>query len=113
MEDLAKNNRSFLVATLAMVGVGAVIVIIGMILFPLTLYTNPNAGPIPGLVNTPKGNLLVISLFGLFAADIGVFLNRVIRLERERTAILERGSNRENAKPLSPPSSGAITSGRE
>jgi hypothetical protein len=113
MEDLAKNNRSFLTATLTMIGFGAAIVIVGMILFPLSLYTNPNAGPIPNLVNTPQGNLLVISLFGLLAADIGVFLNRVIRLERERTAILERGANRESDTPLPPPSQGAIKSGQK
>jgi hypothetical protein len=111
MEDLAKNNRSFLLATLWMVGVGAVIVIVGMVLFPLSLYTDPSAGPIPKLVNTPQGNLLVIALFGLLAADIGVFLNRVIQLERERTNILERGSNRENASELPPPPRGAIKSG--
>ncbi len=113
MEDLAKNNRSFLIATLVMVGVGALIVFVGTLFFPLTLYTDPNAGIAPKLVNTPQGNLLVIALFGLFAADIGVFLNRVIRLERERTAILERGSNRENATPLPPPPQGAIKSGNE
>jgi hypothetical protein len=113
MEDLAKNNRDFLIATLIMVGVGAAIVIVAMLFFPLTLYTDPNAGLAPKLVNTPQGNLLVIALFGLFAADIGVFLNRVIRLERERTAILERGSNRENAKSLPPSSQGSLKSGQE
>ncbi len=92
MEDLARNNRNFVTATVIMLLITGAIVTFGMVLFPLSAYVNPNAGLIPGLINTPQGNILVISMFGLIAATIGVFLNRVIQLERERTAILERGS---------------------
>ena len=111
MEDLARNNRSLLTAMLIMIAVGAVIVGFGMILFPLTLYTDPNAGLIPGLFNKPGANVLVFGLFGLLAADIGVFLNTVIRLERERTAILERSAAQREAPSLPPPPQGALKSG--
>lgn len=92
MEDLARNNRNFVTATVIMLLITGAIVTFGMVLFPLSAYENPNAGLIPGLINTPQGNILVISMFGLIAANVGVFLNRVIQLERERAAILERGA---------------------
>lgn len=99
MNELAQNNRRFLTATVIMLVIALVIVTIGLILFPLTAYDDPNAGPIRGLVNSPGGNALVIGLFGLLAANIGVFLSTVTRLERERTEIIEKGM--QNQRELS------------
>lgn len=89
MEALARNNRSFVTAAIIMLVVAAAIVALGVILFPLSAYDDPNAGAIRGLINSPGGNILVIAMFGLLAANIGVFLNTVTRLERERAQILE------------------------
>jgi hypothetical protein len=109
MEELAQNNRNMVTATVIMLVVTGVIVTFGMLLFPLTAYDNPNAGIIPGLINTPGGNLLAIGLLGLVAANIGVFLNRIIKLERERTAILEKGNNKtKDATSLPKPPRGSI-----
>ena len=112
MEDLARNNRNFLTATVIMLLVTAAVITLGMVLFPLSAYDNPNAGF--GLINTPQGNLLVISMFGVIAANVGVFLNRIIHLERERTEILERGSvPRKESTSLPPPPRGSIESGNK
>ncbi len=92
MEELEQNHRSLAVATIVLaVALGALITFM-MILFPLTAYDNPNAGLIPGLVNSPQGNILTIAFMGLVAAIIGTYLNTATRLERERNAILARSA---------------------
>jgi len=101
MEDLARNNRNFATATIIMVVVAAVIVAVAMAFFPLTAFDNPNAGLIPSLINTPGGNALVVGFFALLAANIAVYLNTIIRLERERADILERGTSTREAPQIS------------
>lgn len=103
MEALAQNNRSFVTAASIMLVVAAAIVALGVILFPLNAYDNPNAGPIPGLLYSPGGNILVIAMFGLLAANIGVFLNTVTRLERERAEILEQSAATVSAHQIEQP----------
>lgn len=59
-----------------------------------------NPGLIRGLINTPPGNAVVLGLFVVLAVNIGVFLNRVIQLEKERAAILEKSASKADATPL-------------
>jgi hypothetical protein len=108
MEELARNNRSFLVATIIMLVITGAMITLGMILFPLSDYVDPNAGPIRGLTNSPGGNIIVFAMFGVIAVNIGVFLNTVIRLERERADILERAAATEEAPQLPPTRAKAI-----
>ncbi|SRR5579883_2847824 len=100
MEDLARNNRSFTISTIIMLVVAAIIVGVAMLFFPLTAYDDPNAGIIPGLINTPAGNALVVGFFALLAGNIAFYLNTIIRLERERADILERATATREAPQL-------------
>jgi hypothetical protein len=102
MEELARNNRSLAIATVIMLTIMLAIIILGMVLFPMSAYDDPNAGPIRGLINSPGGNILVIAMFGVLACNIAYFLNTVIRLERERAAILERATAQAEAPQLPP-----------
>jgi hypothetical protein len=102
MEELARNNRSLAIATVIMLVIMLAIITVGMIYFPMSAYLDPNAGPIHGLVDSPGGNILVIALFGLLACNIAYYLNTVIRLERERAAILERATAQSEAPELPP-----------
>jgi uncharacterized Tic20 family protein len=100
MDELAQNHRNFVTSTVIMLVVSAVIITAGMILFPLTAYDDPNAGLIRGLINSPAGNAIVLGLFAVLAVNVGVFLNRVVQLEKERAAILEKSSSKADATPL-------------
>ena len=92
MEALERNHRSFIVATAIMLLVTAALITVGMLLFPLSAYDDPNAGLIRGLINTPRGNIIVIAMFGVLAVNIAAFLTTITRLERERTTILAENS---------------------
>jgi hypothetical protein len=109
MDELERNNRQLATATVLMVVIVAALVTVMMLFFPLTAYTNPNAGIIPGLINSPQGNIMSIVFLGLMAAVMGAFLNRVIALERQRNAILARNAQAAAAaKPVrSAPQAGA------
>lgn len=112
MNDLEHNHRSFLVATGIMLVVAAAVVTMGMLLFPLALYVDPNAGLIPGLFNTPSGNVLIFAMLGVLAVNMVVYLNRVTSLERERNAILEYAAQEAPAAPpLADPRKGALPPG--
>jgi hypothetical protein len=103
MNALADNNRRLVTATVIMLVVAAVLVTLGMILFPMDAFSDPSAGP-GSLINTPQGNLIVISLFGLLAINLGVFLNTVTKLERERAQALEDSAATLTSKQVAPPS---------
>jgi hypothetical protein len=98
MEDLERNNRQIIIATVQMLVITGVIIAIGMILYPYSAYDDPSAGlqlgglNLRGLINTPQGNILVISMFGVIAVNIAAFLVRVTSLERERNTILARNT---------------------
>jgi hypothetical protein len=100
MEALERNSRSLIVATAIMLLVLAALITLGMLLFPLSAYGDPNAGLIRGLINTPRGNIIIIAMFGVLAINIGTFLSTVTRLERERSTIL--ASNAEAASTQRP-----------
>jgi hypothetical protein len=101
MDELERNHRNLIVATIIMLLVTGALIALGVILFPLTAYDDPNAGVIRGLINTPQGNLLVISMFGVLAANIGVYLSTVTRLERERNSLLARNASTQAQTPES------------
>ena len=92
MDALARNHRSLIVSTAVMLLIASALITLGMLLFPLSAYGDPNAGLIPGLINSPQGNIIVIAMFGVLAVNIGAFLTTVTRLERERSTILTQDS---------------------
>jgi|GEM_PF-3161270 len=103
MDALERNHNSMLVATGLMLLVTAALITFGLVLFPISAYSNPSAGLIPGLINTPKGNILVIAMFGVLATNVAVFLNNVTRLERERNTLLAHtaaGANQEHSEVI-------------
>ena len=90
MDELMRNRRRLIVATVIMLLVTAVFIVLGGILFPLSAFKNPGAGAIHGLTGFLQGIALVIVFLGALATNIGVYLANVIRLERERNDILAR-----------------------
>jgi hypothetical protein len=98
MDALERNHRSMIVATVVMIVITVAFLTLGMLLFPLSAYDDPSAGLIRGLINTPRGNIIIIAMFGVLAVNIGVFFNTITRLERERNALLSQ-----NAQVSTPP----------
>ncbi len=95
MDALEQNNRSFMQTTIIMIVIAGILIMAGVILFPLSLYDNPNSSlfGLPVLFDTPQGNLVIFALFGLLAANMAVFLARITRLEQQRNAILAQSAN--------------------
>jgi len=98
MDALERNHRSMIMATVIMIAITVAFLILGMLLFPLSAYDDPSAGLIRGLINTPRGNIIIIAMFGVLAVNVGVFFNTITRLERERNALLS-----ENVQVSTPP----------
>lgn len=115
MEAIENNNRAFVTTTLIMLVVAGLVVLAGLILFPLTLYDDPNASyfNLPSFYGTRTGSIIIFTLFGILALNMAVFLSRITRLEQERTTLQARLANAEipsapqvsgrDDRPLPPP----------
>lgn len=88
MNALDRNHRDFLMAFAVMLVITLAVISFGMIFYPYSAFVDPNAGLIPGLINSPQGNIMVFAMFGVLAVNMAVFFTRITQLERERTALL-------------------------